>query len=230
MAKTIVIVGAGETIGFSVAREFGRRGFNVGLIARSPQNLQALADKLAAEGVNAVKVRAADVTRPAELQAALQEIKDEWGAIDVLEYSPAMGFKNYKPVMDVDGEVARAAFDLLVGGAIDAVKAVLPGMLERKGGALLFVSGVSAVNPIPFLANVGVASAGLRNYLGNLHGALSPQGVYVGAIYVGGVMKRGSPVDPDKIAATLFDMCERQDRAEEIVLGPPPPSGPPPKT
>lgn len=228
MTKTIVIVGAGETIGLSIARQFGAQGYKVGLIARRAEQLQALADELTKAGVGVVEARTADVTRPEELNAALDALRGELGPIDVLEYSPAIGFPNYKPVLQVDTEGARYAFDLLVGGAITAINNVLPDMLARKDGALLFTSGGAAINPIPFLANVGLVTAGLRNYLTNLHNALKPQGVYVGAIYVGGVMKRGTAVDPDKIAETFYQMAQKRDRSEEIVIGPPPPGAPPP--
>ncbi|MDR3512733.1 MAG: SDR family NAD(P)-dependent oxidoreductase [Caulobacteraceae bacterium] len=230
MTKTIVVVGAGKTIGLSVAREFGRHGFNVGLIARSADNLRDLREALATDVVGArVETCLADVTKANELNIALDWMREQFGSIDVLEYSPAIGFQNYKPALDIDTEGARYAFDLLVGGAVTAVRNVLPEMLERKDGALLFTSGGAALNPIPFLANVGLVSAGLRNYLTNLHNALAPQGVYVGAIYVGGVMKRGSEVDPDKIAAKFFEMYSKRDKAEDVVIGPPPPGGPPPK-
>jgi short-subunit dehydrogenase len=229
MSKSIVIVGAGGTIGLSVAREFGRQGFNVGLIARKQNSLDKLVGDLAEGGVRSVKTAIADVTQPQELNAALDSLRATFGAIDVLEYSPAIGFPNYKATLDVSAENALYSFNVLVAGAITAVQNVLPEMSARKSGALLFTSGAAALAPIPFLANVGVATAGLRNYLANLSTALSPKGIYVGCIFVGGVMKRGTEVDPDRIAAKFFDMYTKRDRSEETVKGPPPPKGPPPK-
>jgi NADP-dependent 3-hydroxy acid dehydrogenase YdfG len=229
MAKTIVIVGAGATSGFSIAREFGSQGFNVGLIARKQENLDKLVIDLASVGVKSVRTRLADVTKASELNDALDGLRAEFGSIDVLEYSPALGFQNYRATADVTAENARYSFDVLVGGAITAVHNVLPDMFARKEGALLFTSGASALNPIPFLANVGIATAGLRNYLSNLNGAVAAKGIYVGTIYVGGVMKRGTEVDPDKIAAKFLEMYTKRDKSEEIVLGPPPPKGTPPK-
>ena len=223
MSKTIVIVGAGETIGLSLAREFGGKGFNVGLIARSDDHLAGLVKTLGTTGVKSVKTRVADVTHADALNRALDELRMEFGSIDVLEYSPALGFQNYKPVHDVTTEVARYAFDVLVGGAVTAVRNVLPHMQARKDGALLFTSGAAALSPIPFLANVGIATAGLRNYLSNLRAALAPEGIYVGCVFVGGVMKRGTAVDPDKIAAKFFEMYTKRESGEEVVLGPPPP-------
>lgn len=228
MAKSIVIVGAGGTMGFSIARQFGKQGFTVGLIARKQSNLDKLVAGLAAEGVKSVKTKTADVTNHEELKAAVAELRSAFGSIDVLEYSPALGPQNYKPALDVTPENALQAVQLLVVGAINAIRSVVPEMTARKDGALLFIVGGSALRSIPPLANIGIATAGLRNYLTNLTGALAPQGVYVGAIYVSGMIKRGTEVDPDKIAEKLYDMYTHRERNEEIVLGPPPPGAPPP--
>jgi NAD(P)-dependent dehydrogenase (short-subunit alcohol dehydrogenase family) len=229
MAKSIVIVGAGGTMGFSIARQFGKQGFNVGLVARKQANLDKLVADLAADGVKSVKTQLADVTKHDELKAAVAALRREFGSIDVLEYSPALGPQNYKPALDVTPEIALQAIQLLVIGALNAIHSVLPEMTSRKQGALLFTAGASALRSIPPLANVGVATAGLRNYLTNLSGALAPQGEYVGAVYVGGIIKRGTEVDPDKIAEKLYDMYTKRDKHEEVVLGPPPPGAPPPK-
>jgi short-subunit dehydrogenase len=221
-------VGAGPTIGLSVAREFGRNGFNVGLIARNQDNLKKLVTELEGSGIKNVKTQVANVTASQELTAALNALRSEFGAIDVLEYSPALGFTNYKPTLDVSAENAQYSFNVLVAGAITAVQNVLPEFTARNDGGLLFTAGASALAPVPFLANVGIATAGLRNYLGNLSTTLKPKGIYVGCIYVGGVMKRGTEVDPDKIAAKHFEMYTKRDKHEEVITGPPPPKGPPP--
>lgn len=231
MAKTIAIVGAGGTMGLAVATRFGKEGFNVGLIARGQEGLDALKSQLAEAGVTKVKTATADVRDADQLKAALDAIRSEFGSIDAVEYSPALGPQNYRNALDTTYENALAAFDLAVGGAIKTVNLVVGEMVQRGEGALLFVAGASALRPIPPLANIGIANGGLRNYLGNLYGSLKDKGVYVGAIFVGGMIKRGTEVDPDKIAGTLFDMYTARDKPEEVVLGPPPPGagGPPPK-
>ncbi|MGK9264215.1 SDR family NAD(P)-dependent oxidoreductase [Sinorhizobium meliloti] len=223
MTKTIVIVGAGMNIGYSLAQQFGQNGYNVGLIARSEENLTKLASALAGAGAPSVKTVKADVTNLAELESALDSMKAEFGSIDVLEYSPALGFQGYKAIGEVTPEIAEYAFRLLTLGAIAAVNKVLPDMVNRGEGTLLFTLGGAAANPIPFLANVGIASSGLRNYLANLSGHLAGKGVTVGSVIVGGVMKRGTEVDPDKLAELLYGFHTSRESGEKIVLGPPPP-------
>lgn len=234
MAKTIAILGAGGTMGLAIATKFGKEGFNVGLVARKQENLDTLKAQLAEAGVIAVATATADVTDQAQSKAALDAIKAEFGSLDVVEYSPAYGPMNYRGALDVTYENTLPAFELVVGGAIKTANNVVPDFIENGDGALLFIAGGSALAPIPPLANVGVAHSGLRNFVTNLHGALKPKGVYVGAIYVAGMIKRGTEVDPDNIAAKLFDMYQSRDKVEDAVRpsmppgGPGAPGGPPP--
>lgn len=229
MAKTIVILGAGGTMGLSIATRFGKEGYNVGLVARRQENLDTLKSKLAEAGVTAVETATGDVTDEAQIKSALETIKGKFGSIDVVEYSPALGPQNYRGSLDTTYENARSAFDLIVGGAIKAVNAVVGELVEKGDGGLLFIAGGSAIKPIPPLANIGIATSGLRNYLSNLHGALAQKGVYVGAIYVAGLIRPGTEVDPDEIADKLYNMYLARDKAEDTVIGPipPPPPGAP---
>lgn len=233
MAKTIAILGAGGTMGLAIATKFGKAGFNVGLVARRQENLDKLKSELADAGVTSVETVTGDVTDAAQIKSALATIKAKFGAIDVVEYSPALGPQNYRGATDVTYENALAPFDLIVGGAIKAVNEVMGDMLEKGDGGLLFVAGGSAIRPIPPLANIGIATSGLRNYLSNLHGALAQKGIYVGVIFVSGLIRRGTEVDPDEIAEKLYGMYVSRDKGEDVVTGPMPPppggaGGPPP--
>lgn len=221
-------------MGLAVATRFGKEGYNVGLVARREENLETLKSQLAEVGVTSVKTVTGDVTDEGQLKAALDVIRSEFGSIDVVEYSPALGPQNYRGALDTTYDNARAPFDLIVGGAIKAVNLVVEEMVSKGDGGLLFVAGGSAMKPIPPLANIGIATSGLRNYLSNLHGALAAKGVYVGAIFVSGLIRRGTEVDPDEIADKLFNMFTARDKAEDSVTGPIPPppggaGGPPPK-
>jgi short-subunit dehydrogenase len=227
MAKTIAILGAGGTMGLAIATKFGKEGFNVGLVARNQENLDKLKAQLAEAGVTSVVTATADITDQAQSKAALDVIKRAFGSLDVVEYSPAYGPQNYRGALDVTYDNVKPAFELVVGGAIKTANLVVPDMIAAGGGALLFIAGGSALMAIPPLSNVGIAHSGLRNYVTNLHGALAPKGVYVGAIYVAGMIKRGTEVDPDEIAAKLFGRYQSRDKVEDVVK-PSKPPGPPP--
>jgi short chain dehydrogenase len=86
--SVIAIVGAGPGLGLSIARRFGREGFSVALISRTPANLDRLVAELAASGIQAAGFAGDVLDRPA-LTAGLAAAADRFGPVDVLEYSPA---------------------------------------------------------------------------------------------------------------------------------------------
>ncbi|MGN9845539.1 SDR family NAD(P)-dependent oxidoreductase [Nonomuraea sp. H19] len=94
--------------------------------------------------------------------------------MDVLLYNGAGAAKSHTPVLEVSRQSAQDAFDGAVLGAVTAVRAMLPAMLERGSGTLLFTSGISAVHPLAFLGNIGIAVSGLRNYALSLAQVLGP--------------------------------------------------------
>ncbi|MEU9115742.1 SDR family NAD(P)-dependent oxidoreductase [Streptomyces sp. NPDC048483] len=216
VAKTLVVVGAGPGLGMGVARAFGRNGFQVGLISRSEKKLDALVAELAGLGVTAAAFPA-DILDRGALAAALAAAQSALGPVDVLEFSPSpTGPITHAAQTTVAS--AAAQYELQVLGAVTAVGQVLPDMRARGDGALLLTTGVSSRIPAPFLANVGMAMAGLRNWAHALHAELKPQGVYVGTVTIAsGIVPGDGEADPEAIGARYYRMYQRRDRAEEVI-------------
>ncbi|WP_019912789.1 SDR family NAD(P)-dependent oxidoreductase [Paenibacillus sp. HW567] len=214
MKKTITIVGAGPGLGLSIAKKFGANGFQIALIARNAEKLNALAEELKALDIDAAAFPA-DLYSKEQLVSAFQGIKDKYGFIDVLEFSPTSGSYPPTPISQVTEENAMDAFQALVVGAIRSVEQVLPEMLEKKGGAILFTTGLSSIYPIPMMGNMGIALSGLRNYANNLHTDLAPKGIYVAHLAIGAFIKPGTASDPGLIADAWYDLYANKTQAED---------------
>ncbi|NBE94508.1 SDR family NAD(P)-dependent oxidoreductase [Nonomuraea sp. KC401] len=221
---TLAIVGAGPGMGLAIARTFGGRGFDVALIARTKENLETLVDRLGQEGITAAGFPA-DVLDRASLTDALNEAKARFGAIDVLEYSPAP----HSPVpgltpavpSEVTVDNLQPMIDYNVYGAITAAQAVLPAMREAGAGTLLFSTGGGSVDPVPMFGNVNAAGAALRNWVINLNKELAGSGVHAAHVvinvWIGGGGPEGSPTAmPKDIAPLYWDLHEKRDRSEAI--------------
>ena len=217
---TIAIVGAGPGLGLSIAKQFGRNGFQVALISRTLSKLDDLAAQRGQLGIDATGF-AADVMDPASLIDAFARITARYGAVDVLEYSPAP----HTPVPGVELADALAVtlenvqpqIDYYLYGAITAVRQVLPAMLARGTGTLLFTTGASSVEPNPKLSNVGIATAGLRNWVLALHPALAELGIYVAHVPLAVWIGRGGPeTQPDAIAPVYWTLYTQRDTAERL--------------
>ena len=213
--KTLAIVGAGPGLGLSIAKTFGQHDFRVALIARNQEKLDTYVQQLRELHIEAAAFPA-DVSNALQLEAALTSVTEAFGPVDVLEYSPVPSTTEVAPVLDVTPENALLQFRYQVLGAITSVRAVLPDMLARGNGALFFTTGLSAITPMPFLGNAGIAMSGLRNYVYSLNAALAPKGIYAGTLSIGTLITKGDPEkDPDIIAVRIYEMCKKRDHVEE---------------
>jgi short-subunit dehydrogenase len=215
--KTIAIIGAGKGLGLSLAKRFGKEGFQVSLVARNAAKLQEMVDELKVAGIQA-SYFIADIYNKEQIEQAITGIKEKYGRIDVLEFSPTLGSFPPTSVLELTVENARDLFEGYVGSAINVVNAVLPDMLSKKEGALLFTTGLSALYPVPMMGNIGIAMSGLRNYIANLHTELSPKGIFISHRSLGLFMKEpgaGTFDDPDVIATMWYQAYAEKNVWEE---------------
>jgi NAD(P)-dependent dehydrogenase (short-subunit alcohol dehydrogenase family) len=226
MSKVAVVLGVGPGLGMSVARRFAAEGFAVAVVSRTNQRHARYLEELGAGSA----AFAADVTDPEQLRAVLTKIRAQLGAIDVVYYGPAIVDPEHLPadIREIGPDDVRRAMEV-VYPAVQTVAAVLPEMLARGDGGLLFAGGLAGQIPIPMLGAHVPASAALRQYVLTLHASLAPLGVYAGALTVGGLIERGDihammtaagadlPVgtlDPDAIAEQAWRLYVERDRAE----------------
>lgn len=81
--KIAVVTGASSGLGADAARAYAKAGANVALLARRQDKLEALAQELRAEGIDALPV-GCDVTDEASIEKAIETVIDHFGRIDIL--------------------------------------------------------------------------------------------------------------------------------------------------
>jgi|SRR6202044_207349 NAD(P)-dependent dehydrogenase (short-subunit alcohol dehydrogenase family) len=230
--KTAVILGVGPGLGMSIAHRFGREGYRLALVSRSGVRHAGYLASLAESGIEADSF-AADVRDPAQVRATLDAIVARHGAIECLYYGPAAVDPAAlpKPITETDSAAVHEAMSW-VYPAVDITSQVLPAMIERGSGGLLFAGGLSAIHPMPALGALALGSAALRNYALTLNAGLAGTGVYAGTLTIGGLIERGdihrfvtsrpgqfggagiASLDPDEIAEAAWDLYAGRDRAE----------------
>jgi short-subunit dehydrogenase len=229
---TMAIFGAGPALGMATARRFGREGFRVALVARNRERLDGMVRELAGEGVGAARFPA-DLTDRTTALAALDAIEARFGSIDVLEYSPAAPAGGFRAASQVDVATVAAVLDPALLTPVALVGRVLPAMLARGDGGLLFALGASAGFPVPRLASAGLVLAALRSYAHALHAEVGPRGVYAGTLLIGALIAGSAShrdagrwngggrelavVGAGELADRLWDLYTRRDRSEEVV-------------
>ncbi|WP_340384487.1 SDR family NAD(P)-dependent oxidoreductase [Streptomyces sp. SS7] len=216
---TIAIVGAGSGMGLSIAKVFGRNRFSVALVARTQEKLDGLAAELGEAGIEAAGF-AADVTDRESLASAFTGIKERFGQVDVLEYSPAPKMSPEAMVAPLDATVEnlQPELDYYLYGGLTAARQVLPEMIERGVGTLLFTTGGSSMDALagpPEFGNIAVATAALRAYVLKLHQVLTGSGVYAAHVPIFAWIGSGGPeTQADTIAERYWDIYTKREGAE----------------
>ncbi|WP_244210851.1 SDR family NAD(P)-dependent oxidoreductase [Amycolatopsis kentuckyensis] len=229
----LAVLGVGPGLGLSIAHRFGREGFTTALVSRT--GTRHAGYRAALSGIDA-RTYTADVTDEDRLRDVLVRITADAGEIDTVYFGPAdaAAGPGITPLTEAGAGTLRASFDSVVLPAAKLVEAVLPGMLKRGTGSLLFAGGLSGKYPMPMLGSLAPASAALRMYVLTLHAALRETGVHAGILTIGGLIERGDihrvftsqdhgfsvgTLDPDDIAERAWQLCtEREAEAEFTAM------------
>ncbi|MBO9467469.1 SDR family oxidoreductase [Tropicibacter sp. R15_0] len=144
MSKTIVITGAGRGIGRACAEAFLNAGWKVGLIGRSPEPLEALADQYQ----GAALALPCDVVDEGQVEAAFEAVVAEWGRLDALFNNAGVGVKG-APIDEISVDDWRNCIDINVTGSFICARAAFARMRHQdpQGGRIINNGSVSAYVP-----------------------------------------------------------------------------------
>ena len=211
--RVLVVVGAGPGVGASVARRFGRAGYDVALVARREEPLAALGEQLQGEGIT-TGWSALDITDEAALRAAVARFGGYAGRLDTRHFNPS-AFTAKDPLsLTVDELLA----DLRLGVApvLTAVQAARPFL--RSGSRVVATGSMAADLPWHEAASLGVQKAGLRNLVRSLDAALRKDGIRAVSVTVNGTLKRGTAFDPDRVADALYAAAHQPEDAWRVEV------------
>lgn len=138
--KTAVITGASSGIGAATALELARHGVNIVAAALDQDGLDRLVKSIKAEGGEAVGL-VTDVTRLEDTQALAKYTTETFGSVDILINNA--GLMLFSSWSDVVWEDWNKMVDVNIKGYLNAIAAVLPGMLEKKDGQILNMASVA---------------------------------------------------------------------------------------
>jgi short-subunit dehydrogenase len=185
----IVITGASSGIGAALARELGRSGHSLTLVARRKELLVQLALEIGASrgapsaNASRVHVVAHDLADPTHATDWLAGAEAALGPVDVLINNAGVQIVGATESGDVDAGDKLLAIDLL--SPLRLTRAVLPGMLERGRGTIVDVASMASLAPTAGMTYYNAAKAGLAAASEALRGELRGTGVHVVTVYPG---------------------------------------------
>jgi NADP-dependent 3-hydroxy acid dehydrogenase YdfG len=179
-----VITGVGPGLGAALARRFADT-YVVAILARSADYLKGLAGDLRQGGGSALEV-ACDVGDREQLSAAFRTIRDGLGEVDVMLYNAGTG--TWGTVGEITPEQFEQNWRVNAYGAFVAAREVVPAMVARGRGAILFTGATAGVKAGAKSVAFGPAKFAMRGLAQALARDLGPQGVHVAWINVDGVI------------------------------------------
>lgn len=180
--RVAIVTGASSGIGAATALELGRRGYRVALGARREERLSEVASQIEAAGGRPF-AHALDVSSPASIDAFVDAVVKALGPVDVLVSNAGMCILNLLHEARVEDLLYEISVNLT--GPMLLARRVIPGMLERRAGDLLFVTSENAIHPRPYQPAYTAAKAGLEGLAGVLERELEGSGVRSTIVRVG---------------------------------------------
>ncbi|MEU5278696.1 SDR family oxidoreductase [Streptomyces asoensis] len=182
--RIAVVTGAGSGIGRAVSVELLRAGWSVALAGRRTETLEATA--ALAPGTAALAVRT-DVSRPQEVAALFDAVRDRFGRLDLLFNNAGTFGPGGVPFEDLPYDAWRHVVDTNLNGAFLCAQGAYRQMKEQdpRGGRIINNGSVSAHTPRPFSAPYTATKHALTGLTKSLSLDGRPYGIAVGQIDIG---------------------------------------------
>jgi NAD(P)-dependent dehydrogenase (short-subunit alcohol dehydrogenase family) len=166
---TVVVTGASAGVGRAIAREFARRGWNVGLIARGEAGLAGTIRDVERLGGRPLAF-AADVADAEAIQAVAEAVARSCGGIDVWVNNAMVTV--YAPVQETDSDEFRRVTDVTYLGQVHGTLAALRHMVPADRGTIVQIGSALAYRSIPLQASYCAAKAAVRGFTDSLRSEL----------------------------------------------------------
>jgi 3-oxoacyl-[acyl-carrier protein] reductase len=202
--KVAVVTGGSKGIGAATCQVLAANRVRVAVVARSKEGIDAEVNSLRSEGAEAIGLKV-DCTKFSDLEVARRSVEQELGPADIL-IAFAGGFGALTPVQDITEEEWNFVIDSNLTSTFLTVKSFLPGMIERRRGAIVtMASNTGRFLDIPLTASYAAAKAGIVMFTRHVAKEVGRHGI------------RANCVAP---ATSLSERVERimsQERIEEIA-------------
>ena len=199
-----VIAGVGAGLGASLARKFAKEGCRLAVLARSSDFLESLAEEIRQRGTEILAIPT-DIGEADQVAAAFERIRDQLGPVDLLINNASASGPFGQPFVELSPESFARGWKVGVLGPFLCSQAVVPDMLIKNAGCILFTGATSSVRggAITFSS----AKFGMRGLAQALARELWPKGIHIAHIIIDGVIRENEsePGAEDQTAEPLMN-------------------------
>jgi gluconate 5-dehydrogenase len=187
--ETILITGGGTGLGLGMAKCFVEAGARVVLVGRRAEVLKKAASGLG----DAATWEQHDVLQLDQAPSLIGRLRNSVGPITALVNNAGIHIK--KPAIDLTPAEFQSVLQTHLVGAFALTRAVLPDMIERRHGSVLFIASMASLFGLPQVSAYSAAKAGHLGLMRSLATEVSPYNVRVNSIAPGWIeseMMRGA--------------------------------------
>ena len=171
--EVVVVTGASAGVGRATAREFGRHGAKVALLARNEDGLEAARGEIEAAGGQALVIPT-DVSDHEQVEAAADRVERELGPIDIwVNDAIAVVFAPFK---EIEPDDFKRSTEVCYLGTVYGTKAALNRMLPRNRGTIVQVGSALAYRAIPLQSAYCGAKHAIRGFTDSVRTELMHDG------------------------------------------------------
>jgi short-subunit dehydrogenase len=178
-----LVTGASSGIGEQFARQLAQMGHRVALVARREERLARLAEELGGPG-RALPI-AADLGVSEDRDRLAARLDDLGARVELLVNSA--GFGIYRPFAQAGREAEVRQVRVLVEATVDLMARYLPGMTQRRRGAIINISSTAGLQPLPYNAAYAAAKSFVLVLSEGVHAEVKEHGVTVTVVCPGPV-------------------------------------------
>jgi 3-oxoacyl-[acyl-carrier protein] reductase len=176
-SKTALVTGAARGIGFAIASRLAAEGARVSVL-----DLDAAAAASAAEKIGGGALAlTADVTKSAEVEAAVRRVMDAWGRLDILVNNAGITGRSF-PIWELSEEDWRRVIDADLTSVFLCCRAAVPIMLEQGSGRIINIASIAGKEGNPTLVPYSAAKAGVIGLTKALAKEVCTRGILVHAV------------------------------------------------
>jgi len=182
--RTALVTGAAKGMGWEICMTLAREGADLALAARDLPPLETLAREIEALGRRAL-VAPCDVTREPAVQRMVARVHEVYGRIDILVNAAGVTGPIETPVQEIRAEDFKLVLETNVMGTFLPIKHVLPGMIGRRYGKIVNISGTSGLRGYKYRAAYSSSKWALRGLTRTVALEAGPHNVNVNALHPG---------------------------------------------
>ena len=181
--QVAIVTGAGRGIGHAIALRLSADGAKVAVISRTESNAARTADEINSKHAGTARAYAVDVADHQAVQAAVQQILQEFSRVDILVNNAGLTRDGLSMRMSL--EDWDVVVDTNLRGAFSFIQAVERPMLKQRSGRIINIASVSGIVGNPGQANYAASKAGLIGLTKSIARELASRSITVNAVAPG---------------------------------------------